>query len=98
MSGRFRRTLAAKADLLEIWSFIADNNPDAATRMLLKLDRAMSRLARNPGIGRPRPELLPGLRSYVARPYVIFYTTGEDEIDIVRVLHGARDIESIFGT
>jgi toxin ParE1/3/4 len=96
MTGRFRRTNEAKEDLLQIWSFIADADPAAATKMLLKLDRAMTKLARNPGIGRNRPELTPGLKSYACRPYVIFYTAIKSDIDIVRVLHGARDIENLF--
>ncbi|MGH9942446.1 MAG: type II toxin-antitoxin system RelE/ParE family toxin [Pyrinomonadaceae bacterium] len=36
------------------------------------------------------------LRSYSVKNYLIFYQPFEDRIDILRVLHGARDIESIF--
>lgn len=96
MSGHFRRTPEARADLIEIWSFIAEDSPAAATKLLLRLDRAMTKLARNPGIGRGRPELQPGIRSYACRPYVIFYKVEGHSVDIIRVLHGARDIESIF--
>ena len=98
MSGRFRRTPEARNDLIEIWSFIADHNPDAATSLLLKLDRAMTKLARSPGIGRSRSELQRGIRSFACRPYVIFYTVTDQGIDVIRVLHGARDIEGIFSS
>ena len=50
MTGRFRQTPEAREDLISIWSFVADNNPAPATKLLLKLDRAMTRLAANPGI------------------------------------------------
>ena len=47
-------------------------------------------------MGRCRDELAPGVRSLPFGRYVIFYLPLHDEIDVVRVLHSARDIESIF--
>ncbi len=43
-----------------------------------------------------RPELGEGIRSFPSGNYVIFYRTVEGGIEIMRVLHGARDIEKIF--
>jgi len=37
-----------------------------------------------------------GLRSVLVSPYVIFYRVGESSLDIVRVLHGRRDLDAIF--
>jgi len=45
---------------------------------------------------RRREELAPGVQSFPFGRYVIFYHALGDAIEIVRVLHGARDIESIF--
>jgi toxin ParE1/3/4 len=53
-------------------------------------------LAENPMAGRAREELLPGLRSFAAGRYLIFYTPMDDGITLDRVLHGARDVEAIF--
>jgi toxin ParE1/3/4 len=39
---------------------------------------------------------LPGMRSALADPYVVFYRVGTDAIEIIRVLHGRRDIASLF--
>jgi toxin ParE1/3/4 len=53
-------------------------------------------LARRPGLGRARPELYPDLRSFVVRKYVVFYLPLTNGIDVIRVLHGTRDIETVF--
>jgi toxin ParE1/3/4 len=53
-------------------------------------------LAGNPHIGRARGELSPNLRSIPFGRYVIFYLALPDGIEIVRVLHGARDLDTIF--
>lgn len=53
--------------------------------------------ARFPDAGRNRDDIRPGLHSFVVGRYVVFYTRGDAVIDIVRVLHGARDIDSIIG-
>jgi toxin ParE1/3/4 len=53
-------------------------------------------LAKQPGIGRMRDELAIGLRSLPIGRYVIFYLSLADGIEIIRVLHGARDIDTIF--
>jgi toxin ParE1/3/4 len=47
-------------------------------------------------MGRARPELAPHLRSLPFRRYVIFYVPLGEGVDIVRVLHSARDIEALF--
>jgi len=53
-------------------------------------------LAEQPAMGRVREELLHGLRSFPVGRYVIFYLTVPNGIDIVRVLHGSRDVNAIF--
>ena len=52
--------------------------------------------ATQPLMGRARDELLPGLRSMPFGRYVIFYEPLSDGIDVVRVLHSARDIDAVF--
>ena len=49
-----------------------------------------------PEVGRQRPDLAPNLRSLPAGNYVIFYRPIPDGIQLIRVLHGARDIPAIF--
>jgi len=45
---------------------------------------------------RCRDELAPGLRSLPVGNYVVFYRGREGGIEVIRVLHGARDIDALF--
>ena len=93
---RFRLSQAARADLEDIWVYIAQDNIEAADKLIKLLASQFSRLASNPEIGRSRKELSARLRSFSTGNYVIFYQAGKDEIEVVRVLHGARDLPSLF--
>jgi len=83
-------------DLSEIWSYVAEDSVSNADRFAARIDKAFTLLARRPGLGRARHELYPSLRSFVVRKYVVFYLPLANGIDVIRVLHGARDIETIF--
>jgi toxin ParE1/3/4 len=86
----------AKADLVEIWEFIAEDNDAHADAFIDVIDQKFQVLAQQPGIGRRRDELADGLRSFPVGRYVIFYLTVPGGVQIVRVLHGARDVETTF--
>ena len=87
-------------DLAEIWAYIArqsaDDSPDQADAFIGLVDGKFQALSRRPGLGRRRPELSPGIRSLAFGRFVVFYLPLSHGIEIVRVLHGSRDIESIF--
>ena len=92
----------ARSDLLEHFGFIARDNVDAAERFLLAAEETFQQLARRPTIGRVRafdhPRLV-GLRSWPVRGFkrhLIFYRPTESGIEVIRVLHGARDLPTIF--
>jgi len=84
------------SDLIEIWSYIADDSVANADAFIDKLYQAIQVLARQPGSGRHREELAPGIQSFPFGRYIIFYRVVAGAVEIVRVLHGARDIENIF--
>jgi toxin ParE1/3/4 len=88
----------AEADLDEIFDYLAEYSLERAVTFLWDLNRTMENLAVNPFMGRKRDELLPGLRSFLHEKYVIFYFPASNGIDVIRILHGARDIEKIFST
>ncbi len=91
---RTRFTSSAEADLLELWLTIAEENLVAADELLDVIQAAVSLLAAQPEMGRPRPELAEGLRSIPTRThYIIFYVIDADGLLVVRVLHHARDID-----
>ncbi len=86
----------AETDLDEIWLYIAQDNPDNADAFLDKIEECCQALAQFPFIGTNRDELMSGLRSLSVGNYLIFYLPIEDGIDVVRVLHGMRDIDAVF--
>ena len=86
----------AVADLAEIWAYIADDSPRQADAFAARINREFRMLARQPRIGRERPELLANLRSFPVGRYVIFYLPRSRGIEVVRVLHGARDLQAFF--
>lgn len=78
--------------MLDIWKYIAAENEPAATRVVARINGVFEMLGLQPEAGRRRPELGEGLRSFPAGSYVVFYQIGRSGVDIVRVLHGHRDI------
>jgi toxin ParE1/3/4 len=87
-------------DLAEIWAYIAhqsaDGSPDQADAFVDLVDSKFQALSRRPRLRRRRPELSPDIRSLTVGRYVLFYLPLSHGIEVVRVLHGSRDIESIF--
>jgi toxin ParE1/3/4 len=74
---------------------LAENAPEAALKLLREFESALDRICGRPAIGSPRyARLIPGLRFWKLRrhSYLIFYVEQPRFIDVLRVLHGARDI------
>ncbi len=92
----FRLADAARRDLEDIWDYIAEDNPSAADSFIALLVDKFQLLAREPQIGRERPEIRPGLKSLPVKKYVIFYRVAGSMIEIARVLSGYRDIPTVF--
>ena len=84
-------------DLREIRDYIAQDDPAAAHRLMVRLVGAFRRLAARPKLGRTRSELArPSLRVWPVGSYLILYRHEKQPIEIVAVLHGARDIPAIM--
>lgn len=96
MNPRLLTTPRAARDILEIGSHIAQDSGRAADRLLRSIDAKLKLLARSPKLGRRREELAPDLRSFPVAPYVVFYRHIHGGVQIIRVLHGARDITAEF--
>jgi toxin ParE1/3/4 len=93
---RVTRRPQAEADILEIWDYIAEDSIVEADRWVERLDEKLVLWATQPMMGRVRDELAPGVRSLPFGPYVVFFEPISDGIDVVRVLHGSRDIDATF--
>ncbi len=102
MTRRIVKTSHTTQDLVEHFAYIGRDNLEAAQRFLASATEAFEQLAEMPGIGRRRAVRNPrleGLRSWRIQgfeKYLIFYRQRKDAIEIVRVLHGARDIAAIL--
>jgi toxin ParE1/3/4 len=96
MKRRIIRTDASRADLVEILSFISQDNPRAARDLLRKFNDRLELLSDFPGAGAARPELRRGLRSFPVGNYLLFYSVTRTTLVLERVLHGARNLRRIF--
>src|SRR5512147_2849596 len=94
---RLTITAHARADLQEIHSHIARDDPGAARRFVASLRSKARQLAETPGMGRIREDLRPDLCSFPVGQYVLFYREHAGGIVLVRVIHGSRDLPALFG-
>lgn len=87
----------ALADLSEIWAYYAEiAGQPTADKIVRDIGEKSRFIEAYPFGGRTRDEIRRGLRSIAASPYVVFYRAEEETAEIVRVLHGRRDIGEIF--
>lgn len=94
--GRIQETLQAQADLADIWQYIARNDEAAADRVLEMIDQKLILLSDSPYLGKERFDLSSELRSFAVKNYLIFYRPLNNGIEVIRVLHSARDMENLF--
>ena len=93
----FILTPRAEQDVNDIWEYIADDNIEAADRVLAALGKTMHRLAKDPGIGHMREELADRRhRFFLVYSYLIVYRFETRPLQVIRVLHAARDLQSIL--
>lgn len=89
-------TKSAQTDLLEAWLYIAEENQQAADRVLDDIESEANTLLRQPLMGRARPELGDGVRTWpTSTPYILFYLADDEGITVLRVLHHARDVRQV---
>lgn len=102
MDRRFVRRPKAREDIIGHTRYINRENPDAAWRFLLAIEEFFEILKKQPEIGpvyRTSNSRLEGLRMFPLRrfkEYVIFYRLTETTVEVVRVLHGKRDIKGVL--
>lgn len=87
----------ARLDLLEIWHHIALDSVHAANKVVDNLEAAIRGLGDMPGKGHVRRDVVnPAFRFWSERPYVIGYRYDDQNVTVVRVVHGHRDLRSLF--
>jgi toxin ParE1/3/4 len=86
----------AVVDLEQIWQHIGIDSPAAADMQIQAIYETCLLIKENPEIGKTRDELLSGIRCLPVKKYLIFYRIKNKAIQIVRILSGYRDLDSIF--
>ena len=86
----------AENDLEAIGDYIAQDNPSRALSFMVELRNQCRKIALEPLGYRARPELAEGLRSCAYGNYVIFFKPRNTDVLIVRIMHGAQDIQAQF--
>ena len=90
----YRLRALARQDLEEIWDYTFERwGVEQAERYFAGLFACFDDLAANPGMGRPRDELLTGVRSFPQGRHVVFYEIGPGSIDIIAIVHQSADVE-----
>jgi len=101
---RIVRRPAADGDVEFAAVFLAERDPEVADRFIDAVRATEEALLLTPGMGTLRDydkSTLKGMRFHLVkgfRKYLIFYIPRDDGIEVVRVLHGARDLEGLFRT
>jgi toxin ParE1/3/4 len=88
----------AERDLDDIAFYIAreSGSLDIAERLIESVTRRFYLLANHPRIGRARDDLLAGVRGFPVGNYVIVYEVHGEDVRILRVVHGRRDLTALF--
>ena len=87
----------ADAELKGIFDYIAKDRPRAAVRVVGKIIKRFESLAEHPLSGEAQPKYGADIRFSTVENYLIVYRPIEQGIEVVRVIHGARDYDALFG-
>ena len=98
MKRRYNLTPQARHDLLSIWEFIARDNIRAADRIAERMEAAFRLLARFPKTGHQRADVQTSepVLFWPVGSYVVAYRPEPQPLIILRILHGARDLDALF--
>lgn len=87
----------AQSDLADILLYTVQQwGEEQLERYATALDRSLQLIADNPAIGRARPELFDGCRSFRVREHIVYYALRDETVFVFRVLHGRMDASRHF--
>lgn len=89
-------TSAARSDIASRIRYLARRTVRGIDSFLDSVYAEVTRHSEFPEMGIPRDDIRPGLRCCVAGRFVVFYRRLGDGIQVLRVLHGSRDVEAIM--
>ena len=103
MTYRVFKRPQAERDIEECFVYIAEGNVDIGVSFLDAVENSLTRLAKFPLLGKRREfqhKRFREVRMWHVKGYenyLVFYSVMENTIEVIRVLQGSRDIESLFG-
>ena len=93
---RYTTSPQADTELIGIFDYIAKDRPRAAVRIIGKLIKRFQSLAEHPLSGEAKPKYGVDIRFSIAENYLIVYRPKGEGIEVVRVIHGARDYDALL--
>jgi toxin ParE1/3/4 len=95
MTHRIEKTARAETDAIEIWLYIARDNPTAASDVIYDIECRLRSLAAMPESAEAVPEFGRRIRRSSVGNYVVYYRPIDDGIEVIRILHGFRQPEDL---
>lgn len=89
-------TPLALTDLESILAFVAKDRPLVASAVLKRIRDRCELIATHPELGQLRPEFPGDVRSFPVQRWIIFYRITQSAVEVVRVLDGVRDLDSLL--
>jgi len=93
---RVIRSEQAQQDLEHIFDYLDGQSVQAADQFSIKFEMTSELHAAHPQIGASAEEYAPNLRQFTVWNYAIFYRPINDGIELIRIIHGARDLPMLF--
>jgi toxin ParE1/3/4 len=90
-----RFTRRARQDLLDIWLYIAPQNPVAADRVFDRIEESCQLLREHPQLGPVRPEIADDARALVIERWLALYRLKEHGVQVVRIIDGSRELTKL---
>ena len=87
---------SASRDLSSIVDYFVIENIEAGERLLQTFNQKCQQLVNFPNMGREYNNLRPGLRGIPLNGHIILYQAINDDIEIVRVVNGRRNLKVLF--
>ncbi|NER52188.1 MAG: type II toxin-antitoxin system RelE/ParE family toxin [Symploca sp. SIO1A3] len=87
---------AASQDLDEIFDYFVSRSVEAGERFVNGFEQKCKNLVNFPNMGRSYAEVEPSLRGIPLEGYIVLYRIIENGVEIVRVVNGHRNLESLF--
>jgi toxin ParE1/3/4 len=85
----------AASDLREIENYISKTSTTAARRVVTEIRAAIASLSASPGIGHRHEDLDGMIRVWPVYSYLIMYLPASNPLQVLRIIHGARDLREI---